>query len=79
MWSPHASHGSRTVRGELLGGARKRLGVVQLAEESAGPWQLQGAHTSACLFVLLLSQFGALGRMVARAQEVAGVGLDVRQ
>ena len=64
---------------ELLTGERQRLGVVQLAEESADrPASQQAVHPHGP-FVLLLSHLDALGRVVAREQEVPGVRLDVRQ
>ena len=64
---------------ELLAGESQRLGVVELAEQSADrPASQQAVHPHRP-FVLLLSALGALGRVLPREQEVPGVGLDVRQ
>ena len=64
---------------ELLAGVRQRLGLVQLAEKCADRGASQQAVHPNRPFVLLLSQLGALGRVLSREQEVPGVGLDVRQ
>ena len=64
---------------ELLTGARKRFGLLQLAEKGADRGASQQAVHPNRPFVLLLSQLGGLGRVLPREQEVPCVGFDVRQ